>query len=54
MVFGGIALLVYASACVVAAKRERLPLWLGAGVAWLAWLSVAFGVLGLAKLAGLV
>jgi len=42
MLLGAAALLVYSLACVVAAKRPGLPVWLGALLGWLAWGAVAF------------
>jgi hypothetical protein len=52
MVIGSIALYGYGAACVFAMKRERWPVWLGAGSAWLAWFAVAFATLGAAVTLG--
>ncbi|HEY8088338.1 MAG TPA: hypothetical protein VIF09_10850 [Polyangiaceae bacterium] len=41
MVLGGFALLAYGAACVVAAKRAAVPVWLAASGAWAVWLAVA-------------
>jgi hypothetical protein len=42
MVVGALALLGYSCACVAAAKRRRLPIWLGAGAAWGVWFALVF------------
>jgi hypothetical protein len=46
MVIGSVALFVYASACVFAAKQEKWPVLPSAVCAWLAWFLVAFAGLG--------
>ena len=43
MLVGGVAFGLYAAACVVAVRQPRLPVWLGAIVAWAAWFAVALG-----------
>ncbi|HEY6463671.1 MAG TPA: hypothetical protein VIY73_26060 [Polyangiaceae bacterium] len=44
MVIGAAALFVYAALCVACTKREGWPVWLSAGLAWIAWFVVAFGL----------
>lgn len=51
MAIGGLALLSYAAACVVLSRRKSIPVWLGAGAAWLVWALVAF--VGFAATGGL-
>jgi hypothetical protein len=41
MVLGTIAFLVYATACVTIARQRRIPIGLGAALAWAVWLIVA-------------
>jgi hypothetical protein len=41
MVAGAIALVFYASCCAWAARIERLPVWLGAGLSWITWAAAA-------------
>ena len=53
MIVGGIALLIYAAVCVALVKREHLPVWLGAMLAWVAWVAVAFALFGIARAEGL-
>jgi hypothetical protein len=43
MLIASAALLTYSAICVYIAKTKRLPVWFGAGLAWLAWLAVALG-----------
>lgn len=43
MVVGGVAMLGYAMVSAWLAKHERIPVWLAAGGAWIAWLALAFG-----------
>ena len=42
MVIGGVAMLVYAAVSAWLAKHERIPVWLAAGGAWIAWLALVF------------
>jgi hypothetical protein len=42
MLAGCAALLVYGAACVATTRRQTLPVWLGAGLAWAAWGAAAF------------
>lgn len=44
MVLGGVALAAYSAACVVLTRRHHLPVWLGAGLAWIAWGAVALAL----------
>ena len=44
MVFGAIALAVYAAACAAMIRRRSIPVPIGAGVCWLVWLMTAFGL----------
>lgn len=46
MLIGAAAMLVYGAACVVATRREGVPVWLGAALAWGAWGAVAVGIWG--------
>ncbi|HEY0478951.1 MAG TPA: hypothetical protein VGD37_15635 [Kofleriaceae bacterium] len=41
MALGSIAMLLYSAACVALAKRKAIPVWLGAGAAWIAWFGAA-------------
>ncbi len=41
MIVGAVAMLAYSASSVVLAKHERIPVWLAAGAAWLAWLALA-------------
>jgi hypothetical protein len=41
MMMGAAGMLVYTAACVVAARRRGIPLWLGAAAAWGAWLATS-------------
>ena len=43
MLLGALAFGVYCAACVAIASRRRVPVWLGAGLAWAAWFAVALG-----------
>ncbi|HEY1697167.1 MAG TPA: hypothetical protein VGG39_33635 [Polyangiaceae bacterium] len=54
MVLGAAAFLAYAALCVACTKREGWPVWLSAGLAWLAWFAVAFGLLRSAEGAGVL
>ena len=46
MIIGAVAFIAYGIACVALGKRHGVPVWLSAGVSWLAWLGVAaIGVL---------
>ncbi len=44
MVLGCVAFFVYGLVCVAVAKSERMPVWLGAALAWGAWGIVAFSL----------
>ena len=52
MLVGSAALFVYGAVCVFAAKRRNVPVWLGAGLAWIAWFAAAFGLFVLARSIG--
>jgi Protein of unknown function (DUF3147) len=41
---GAVALFAYSSACVELTRRSRVPVGLGAALAWTVWLAVAFGL----------
>lgn len=43
MVVGSAALLAYTAACVPVVRSRGLPVWLGAGLAYVVWLAVALG-----------
>jgi hypothetical protein len=47
MLLGSFAMLLYSAACVALAKRKQIPIWLGAGAAWIAWFAVAFTMFAL-------
>ena len=53
MLLGSVAMLLYCIACVVVAKRARIPVWLGAGLAWIAWFAAAFALFALARSGGI-
>jgi hypothetical protein len=42
MLIGCVALLVYSAACVATTKRVGMPVWLGAGLGWVAWAAIGF------------
>jgi hypothetical protein len=44
MLVGSFAMLIYSAACVAMTKRKHIPVWLGAGAAWIAWFVVAFSM----------
>lgn len=44
MLIGSFAMLTYSAACVGLAKRKQIPVWLGAGAAWIVWFVVAFAM----------
>jgi hypothetical protein len=44
MVLGSAALLVYGLVCVATTKSRKLPVWLEAVLAWVAWAAVAFAL----------
>jgi hypothetical protein len=44
MIAGAFGLVAYGLASVVVTRRSEMPVWLGAGVCWVAWGAVAFGV----------
>jgi hypothetical protein len=54
MVIGAVAMLVYAITCVAVTQRKHFPVWLGAGIAWIAWFVVALSVFALARVGGVV
>jgi hypothetical protein len=54
MVLGGLALLAYGAACVVATKRKGIPVWLAAGGAWAVWVAVALSLWGSGVAMGLL
>ena len=45
MLVGCLALFCYSALCAILATRRSLPVWLGAGLAWVVWLGVALGSL---------
>ena len=53
MLLGSVAMLVYCVACVVVAKRRHLPMWLAAGLAWIAWFAAAFALFALVRSGGI-
>jgi len=46
MVIGSVALFAYGLSCVVAARREKSPVWVAALAAWVVWFLIAFAGLG--------
>jgi hypothetical protein len=52
MVIGALGLFAYSCACVAAAKREHVPVWLGAAAAWVVWFMTAFGLWRLGGMSG--
>lgn len=54
MLIGCAAMLVYGVACVATTKRPDMPVWLGAGVAWVAWAAVALGTWSVLRAAGIL
>lgn len=53
MLIGCVGMLAYCIACVIVAKRKHVPVWLGAGLAWIAWFAAAFAIFALARSGGL-
>lgn len=53
MLLGSVGMVAYCIACVVIAKRKAIPVWLGAGLAWIAWFVVAFALFALIERGGL-
>ncbi|HUS33213.1 MAG TPA: hypothetical protein VMZ53_32145 [Kofleriaceae bacterium] len=53
MLIGSAAMLLYTIACIVVAKRDSIPVWLAAGLAWIAWFAAAFALFALARSGGL-
>ena len=51
MIAGTVGLVAYGLACVAVARREAVPVWLGAGACWLVWGVAAFGALALLRMA---
>jgi Protein of unknown function (DUF3147) len=49
MTIGAVALYVYGAVCVMATRREHIPVWAAAYAAWIAWLVVAFAIFALAR-----
>lgn len=43
MALASAALLAYTAACVTVTRSRGLPVWLGAGLAYVVWLAVALG-----------
>lgn len=41
MAWGGVSFLAYASACVFTTASTRVPVWLGALIAWAVWIAIA-------------
>lgn len=54
MVIGGVGFYVYGAACATLTKREHWPEWIIAGSSWLAWFTVAFGLWGAGRAAGVL
>ena len=52
MIVGCAGLLVYCGACVALAKRARIPVWLGAGLSWVAWFAATFALFALVRETG--
>lgn len=44
MVIGALGLVAYSAACGWAVSRPELPVWAAAGICWLTWFAVAFGL----------
>jgi uncharacterized membrane protein (GlpM family) len=53
MLIGCAALFVYSATCAATIQHERMPVWLGAVLAWAVWAAVAFAVWGVVRLAGI-
>jgi len=54
LAIGAFALFAYSSACVEMTSRSRVPVWLGAAIAWAVWLTVAFGLGWLGSASGVL
>jgi hypothetical protein len=54
MLIGAGAFFIYSAACVALAKRKSVPVWLGAGAAWIAWFATALGTFGVIAESGLL
>jgi hypothetical protein len=46
MMLGAVAFIAYASICVVVAKQRAVSVTVGALLAWIAWLGIALGLVG--------
>lgn len=44
MRLGAIGLIVYAMACSIVVRRAVIPVWVGAGLCWAAWLATSLGL----------
>ena len=44
MAIGAVAMGFYSMTCIWLTKLDKLPIWAGAGLAWGAWLGVAFAL----------
>jgi hypothetical protein len=44
MILGSVAMLLYSIACVALLRRKSVPVWFGAGAAWIAWVAAAAGL----------
>ncbi len=51
MLLGGVAFIIYSFILFLVVRRFHLPAWLEAGLAWSAWLAVAFGLWALCRTA---
>jgi hypothetical protein len=50
MLFGALAFVGYGTASAWIVRRGRvLPVWLGAGLSWIVWLAIAFGLWSIAS-----
>jgi uncharacterized protein DUF3147 len=54
IVVGSLALFTYSCACVAVAKREHVPVWLGAAAAWVLWFMTALGLWQLGTVSGVL
>ncbi|HTL37162.1 MAG TPA: DUF3147 family protein [Kofleriaceae bacterium] len=52
MLLGSVAMLLYCTLCVAIAKRKQVPIWLGAGLSWIAWFAAAFALFALVRSGG--
>jgi hypothetical protein len=54
MIIGCAGMFLYCAACVAFAKRRHIPVWLGAGLSWVAWFAATFTLFALVRETGVL